>query len=136
MGIFNKTSCSKSGQAEAGAALIEFVLVFPVLLLLTLGAIDLGLLIKDQMALNHVAREAVRSAAVGTDAETVKMRLRGWAKDLGLVNGEVGAEIQGGRLPGDQALAFLTYDHKFILARFLGLPDKVTIQSKMVMRRE
>ena len=46
------------------SAAVEFALVAPVFLLLTVGAIDVGRLVWSASALNHLARETTRYASV------------------------------------------------------------------------
>ena len=47
-------------QSERGAELIEFALVFPLLLLVTLGIIDFGFLFQRYEVLTNAAREGAR----------------------------------------------------------------------------
>jgi Flp pilus assembly protein TadG len=47
-------------RSERGAVLIEFALVFPLLLLVTLGIIDFGLLFQRYEVLTNAAREGAR----------------------------------------------------------------------------
>jgi Flp pilus assembly protein TadG len=47
-------------QSERGAELIEFALVFPLLLLVTLGMIDFGLLFHRYEVLTNASREGAR----------------------------------------------------------------------------
>jgi Flp pilus assembly pilin Flp len=49
---------------ESGAALVEFALVLPLLLLLVLGALDLGKAFNYWIDETHLAHEAARFAAV------------------------------------------------------------------------
>jgi Flp pilus assembly protein TadG len=59
-----------TGRQNRGAALVEMVIVLPLLLLVVFGMIDFGLLIKDRVALNQAAREGARAASIGkTPAE-------------------------------------------------------------------
>jgi Flp pilus assembly protein TadG len=50
--------------SERGAVLIEFALVFPLLLLTTLGIIDFGLLFQRYEVLTNAAREGARVAVL------------------------------------------------------------------------
>jgi Flp pilus assembly protein TadG len=52
------------GKDERGAALIEFALVMPLLLILVLGMIEFGWLLGNNLDVRHGAREAARLAAV------------------------------------------------------------------------
>jgi hypothetical protein len=54
----------RATRNEAGAALVEFVLVLPLLLLLLLGMLDLGKAFNYWIDETHLAHEAARFAAV------------------------------------------------------------------------
>lgn len=50
---------------EGGAALVEFVIVAPLLIVLSFGAVDVGAYLNDVTKLREVVREGGRRAAVG-----------------------------------------------------------------------
>lgn len=50
---------------QEGAALVEFALVLPLLLVLVMGIIDFGLYFYNDLLLTQAARDAVRYASVG-----------------------------------------------------------------------
>ena len=47
---------------------MELALALPVLVMLLLAAVQVTLVVRDQLAVVHAAREAARAAAVSTDA--------------------------------------------------------------------
>ena len=51
-------------RSEAGAELVEFALVLPVLLLVFGGIIDFGLLLQRQQVVTNAAREGARLAVL------------------------------------------------------------------------
>ena len=106
---------------------METVIVILVLLTLAYGVIEFGLLIRDSLALNNVAREAARIAAVGgtPDVDTL-------ASQFGL-SGSPSATITAPDEPGQQVVVDLTYTHSMITGLFGA--DK-TLSTTMVMRRE
>ena len=55
---------AKSWRREDGAELIEFTLVFPVLLMTVLGIIDFGLLFQKYQVVTNAAREGARVAVL------------------------------------------------------------------------
>lgn len=58
------------GRKDAGASLVEFALVAPLLILLLFGMIEFGWAMAQQVDIRHKAREALRVAVVdGTEAE-------------------------------------------------------------------
>jgi Flp pilus assembly protein TadG len=61
---------------EKGTALIEFTLVLPVLLVLTVAVVDFGRAFFIKNVLEQGAREGVRLRAVSTDADSALVRSR------------------------------------------------------------
>ncbi len=76
--------------SERGTALIEFALVLPLLLVLTLAALDLGRAFLAKNVLHQAAREGVRMRVVmvepvsGSDIGLVEARVRQVAQGSGL----------------------------------------------------
>lgn len=59
-------------RSEAGAELVEFALVLPLLLLVLGGIVDFGILMQRQQIVTNAAREGARLAAVGySDADVL-----------------------------------------------------------------
>ena len=58
---------------ERGAAIVEFAIILPILLLLVMGIIQFGFIFNGQITLTSAVREGARYAVVGnTDADVVK----------------------------------------------------------------
>jgi Flp pilus assembly pilin Flp len=77
------------GRRDDGAAAVEFALVFPILLIVSLAIIVFGLALFTEITAQGTAREAARQAAVGSfktcDSETTSTDLKWFiANDLGL----------------------------------------------------
>jgi Flp pilus assembly protein TadG len=60
------TATGRSG-GEGGQAAVELALVLPLVLLLFLGLVQVGLVVRDDVLVVHAAREAARRAAVDRD---------------------------------------------------------------------
>lgn len=58
------SSISRRLRSQRGAELIEFALIFPLLLLVMLGIIDFGFLFQRYEVLTNAAREGARMAAL------------------------------------------------------------------------
>jgi len=54
----------RAGADDDGQAAVELVLVLPLLVLLLLGMVQVGLVVRDQVLVTHAAREEAREAAV------------------------------------------------------------------------
>ena len=52
---------------QRGQAVVELALVLPVVVMFVLGALQVAVVARDQLALEFVAREAARAAAVSAD---------------------------------------------------------------------
>jgi len=58
---------------ETGAAIVEFAIILPILMLLVMGIIQFGFIFNGQITLTSAVREGARYAVVGnTDADVVK----------------------------------------------------------------
>ena len=74
-------------RAERGAELIEFALVFPLLLAMVLGIIDFGFLFRNYEVLTNAAREGARIAILpGYDAADVTARVTQYLTAGGLTS--------------------------------------------------
>ena len=77
-------------QSERGAELIEFALVFPLLLLVTLGIIDFGLLFQRYEVLTNAAREGARvSVLPGYSSPDVVVRVNQYLQATSLSSASV-----------------------------------------------
>ncbi len=80
---------------ERGAAVVEFALVLPLLLMLVLGAIDWGWYFYTREVVTNAAREGARAgsvSAVGTDAITAaSSAATTYLSNLSLTGGSVNA---------------------------------------------
>ena len=54
----------RSGRCERGQAVVELALTIPFIVLLLLGIIQLGLVVRDEILTVHASREAARVGAV------------------------------------------------------------------------
>jgi Flp pilus assembly protein TadG len=57
----------RAWSGDAGQATVEFALVMPLVLFAALAILQVGLVVRDQVATIHAAREAARAAAVDGD---------------------------------------------------------------------
>jgi TadE-like protein len=72
-------------RSERGAELIEFALVFPVLLLLVLGMVEFGFLFQRYEVLTNAAREGARIAVLpGYSFDDVKARVCNYVEGGGV----------------------------------------------------
>src|SRR5947209_18265060 len=60
--------------SRRGAALVEFAIVVPLLLLLVMGIMEFGMIMHDYIMLAQGAREGARTAALGQPVNKIKSR--------------------------------------------------------------
>ncbi len=141
----------KSGarKPHRGAVMVEMVIVLSVLLFLLFGMIDMGLIIKDSLAISHLAKNAARSYALGTDTGTITYRAKADAQALGLKQNKLSITF----LPHDDVYVdylsqppqsrvlhnmevTLKYQHSTIAGRLVGLPGEVELKGAGVHIKE
>ena len=61
------TTRQRSGRCERGQAVVELALTIPFIVLLLLGIVQLGLVVRDEILTVHASREAARVGAVDPD---------------------------------------------------------------------
>ena len=55
-----------------GSAVVEFALVLPLILVMTLALVQVGLLVRDRLLVEAAARAGARAAAVEADADAIR----------------------------------------------------------------
>jgi Flp pilus assembly protein TadG len=60
-------ACSEKALSDVGQAAVELALCLPVVVVLVLGVLQVGLVARDQLAVELAAREAARAAAVSAE---------------------------------------------------------------------
>jgi hypothetical protein len=135
-------------RSERGAELVEFALVFPILLVVMLGIIDFGFLFQRYEVLTNAAREGARVAILpGYSDADVQARVNQYLTAGGLTGGaavDVGPPLA---VPvGSQCITLrpvtVAYDYEFVFVGPLvglvggsGLGTK-TLHATSAMRTE
>lgn len=65
-----KKSAKLRSLRERGATLVEASLVFPILILMIMGTLEIGLAFKDYLTVSYISREAARVGALAGDDPT------------------------------------------------------------------
>ncbi len=152
-----------SACARRGTATVELALVLPTLVVLLFGVIEVGLLVRATLAVNHVANEAARAVAIGTTPAQVNASLPGLSPGLNaqLINatytyrawnpdtqtwgqwvtlGAVGSDNDAPS--GSQVMVELHYPHGLVFGRLFGAmlraseDSTITLSATMVTIRE
>lgn len=96
----------RASARDRGAAMVEFALVLPILLLILCGIIDFGRAMHAQVTLTEAAREGARAESLGSDPGS---RVAEATANLG----PVGTAVESS-CPGEDAIVTVTYDFEFI----------------------
>lgn len=136
------TQTLRAIQAESGAALVEFALLLPILLVLLLGMLDLGKAFNYWIDETHLAHEGARFAAVGknpgpgvTLQESLKQRAN-TAELRGRL--QVCVSYPNGAIVGEpvEVRVSSTYPFLTFIANKLGVAQKaITATSTMRLER-
>jgi Flp pilus assembly protein TadG len=92
--VFKSNTCRNGRRLRRrGAALVEFALVLPVLLLTLLGILELGRVLQVQQVLTNAAREGARHGAADAPPAQVEQIVRRYLKNQGLTAVEPQASV-------------------------------------------
>jgi Flp pilus assembly protein TadG len=149
-------------QEDRGAALVEFALALPLLLVVLAGIVDFGMTFQRYELLANAAREGARMATLPgyNNQTTVDARVRAYvAAGLGTTTGTLGVAMPsgavvltnpvltvpvagGGTKDMQMAMVTVTYQHNFLLlGPIMGLINKtwggtITLTAQSQMRLE
>jgi Flp pilus assembly protein TadG len=143
-------------RSERGAELIEFALVFPLLLFVVLGIIDFGFLFQRMEVVTNAAREGARVAVLpGYDSADVRTRVCDYLLAGGVpvnqgtcvagtdsvvaVDDDFDIAVSGGTVSGKQVVVTFSHTYTFIsgiAGWFGGAFSSVPVRGVAVMRDE
>jgi Flp pilus assembly protein TadG len=146
-----RARASHPAERERGAALVEFAIVLPLLLLLIWGLIDFGMYINRVSMLNNAAREGARVGVFGPDPDEIEDRVREASSDFDQADLTVEVDCEkpdGTACPGvdfdsewesgDMLIVTVNYAYDFMtpMPRMIGIGSSRTISSTVEMRIE
>lgn len=133
MRLTSSTRRNQETIGERGAALVEFALVLPVLLILVFGIVDFGLYFYNDLRLTHAARDAARYASVN-DASGANAAI----DSATLVSATLGTRSVDYGSTGQEVTVSLeaTYTALTPLPGLVGIGSTLPIHATAVMRRE
>lgn len=114
---------------DRGAALVEFAIITPLLLLLVFGIIEFGRAYNAQNTLTHAAREGARKYAITQDTTEGETAAKNAATSLD--SSQITVTLSS-CVPGDPATVTLEYPFELRIAFFPV--TNFTMQSEGVMR--
>ena len=116
-------------NSERGAAMVEFAIIAPLLLLLVFGIIEFGRAYNAQNSLTHAAREGAREYAITQDPVAGEATAKAAATSL---NSSLITATLSACDPGQPATVTLEYPFRLQIAFFPV--NTFTMQSQGVMR--
>ncbi len=95
------TPHKQAAKKERGVALVEFAFTFPIVLLLVMGAFDLGWAVYAKNSVSLAAREGARRAIItGNNDDVVRAAARNAAQGLALSDADITiTPVQSGSAP-------------------------------------
>ncbi len=124
-------------RGDRGQGLVEFALVIPILLLLMLGAVELGRAWMTKNTMTGAAREAVRVYVVPDGGGQAAADARAWAilagSGIDNTNGSIGYADNGAF---SNCTVTVTHQFQAIFGSFIPGLDNLTLVSATSMRRE
>ncbi len=115
-----------------GQAMVEMAIVLPILLAVVFGIIEFGNIYSHQLALNNLARQAVRTAVVDDDADhsDVEDDIEDIAAEQGMDTATVSITTSGG-----DVIATVDYNVTLITGQIIGIGTK-HLSAKATMKAE
>ena len=122
-------------RRDRGSATVEFALVLPVLLIVSLAVVQIGLLVRDQLVLVAAARSGAREAAVTADDGAVRAAVERAATTV--APGAITMEVARDGARGAQVSVHLEYRAP-VRVPFVGwlFPPSVRLHARAAMRQE
>jgi Flp pilus assembly protein TadG len=120
---------------ERGSAVVEFALVMPLLLLVALALVQIAVIGRDRLVLEHAVRAGVRQASIDPDDAAVRRAVDDTVAPLDPAG--VAVQIDRGGTFGDPVVVRVDYDVPVAvpLAGWL-LPASVHLGTELAMRQE
>jgi Flp pilus assembly protein TadG len=122
-------------RAERGSAVVEFALVLPILLMVTLAVVQVGLVARDQLMVVQASRAGAREAAVSADEETVRSAAVHAAAPLD--PNALDVEVSRAGALGEPVTVTVRYAESVRVPLVAWLfPSRISLQSSAVARQE
>jgi Flp pilus assembly protein TadG len=122
-------------RGERGSAVVEFALVLPILLMVTLAVVQVGLVARDQLMVVQASRAGAREAAVSAEEETVRAAAVHAA--AGLDPDALEVEVSRAGTLGEPVTVTVRYAESIRVPLVAWLfPSAISLRSSAVARQE
>ena len=122
----------RRGRSQAGQSTVEFAMLLPVLVLAVLVLVQGGLVVRDQLLVQHAAREGARAAAVSESVTDVQDA----AGRAGPLDRNRLTVTRSGRQPGQPVRVAVRYRCRGAVPVVGRLMDRFTLSASVTMRAE
>ena len=123
----------RRATGERGQATVEAALVLPLVTFFLFGVVQIGFVVRAQVLVTHVAREAVRAAAVDADPEAAR---RAATSSSSLDADRLTVVVEGRDGPGSRVRVIVTYSVPTDVPLVGNLIGDVSLQASATMRVE
>ena len=133
---------------QKGAALIEFTIIFPLLMVLIFGIVEFGLILYNQQVITNASREGARAGIVARDPRLdnagIEAVVNHYTQNRLISFGGSYAEPMtsvnhaGGTSFGNDLSVTVSYDYEFlVLPKFVeSLTGEIQLSARSVMKYE
>ena len=120
---------------ERGSAALEFAMVLPILLIVTLGLVQAGLFVRDQLVLVEAARAGAREASVTADDGAVRAAVGRTAGVL--ADADLSVEVTRSGQQGQPVSVRVAYADQVVIPVVGWLfPASVDLSASATLRQE
>lgn len=128
-----QTNQAKNNQ---GAALVEFAIVLPLLLLLLVGMIEFGLLFYNKQVLTNASREGARVgiARAGNISAIVDTYCRDRLINFGGLNDVTTSIVGEGGAYNEDLVVTVEYSYDFLVPSLLGFGTTMQLSAVTMMK--
>ena len=125
-------------NTQNGAAMVEFAIVLPLLLILVFGIIEFGVMFYDKAVITNASREGARAGITGLGDPEIKQIVLNYC-NVNLINLDGNDAFDPNKIfissDGTDLIVKLEYRYDLLLGSFFGF-DNTTISAETVMRIE
>lgn len=125
------------GESSRGTTMVEFALVFPVLILLLMGVFDLGWAVYANNTVALAAREGARAAIITANTDSIiRTQVKNTSQGLALTDGQIVISPTPSRSSGGAVSVTVNYTFTPLtplIANILGGSGHLNLSSEATM---